>query len=368
MRILALIIIFFLSFTVTVFAEPIKIGVIFADTGRAAEVGRDFFKAIRLIVKDVNQNGGILNRQIKLIEYDNFSKPLSSKKAATQAVKDGVVAVIGASWSSNSKAIAEVLQEAKIPMITPLATNPNVTQVGDYIFRTCFIDPFQGQVMADFAINSLKVRKAAVFINAGSSFSRSLSTEFTKAFRSMGGEILYTGDYLKQENDFTNLINSALPYNPDIVYLSGYSRDSGFIIKQSKKLGLNTIFLGGDGWNSSMYKYGGTAINGHYFTNHWHENIPNPVSKSLINKYNNYKVKSRLALGHDAIMILLNAIQRAGSIEPEQIKTAIAETKLFPGATGNISFNATGDPLKPAVILKFENEKTTFIKMIEPTK
>lgn len=350
----------------SLYAEPIKIAAIFANTGRAADVGRDFFKAVRFAVEEVNNSGGLLKRKIKLLEFDNFSKPLNSKEAAIKAVEAGAVAVIGASWSSNSKAMAEVLQKSKIPMISPIATNPDVTKVGNYIFRICFTDPFQGKVMAKFAINDLFASTAAVFINVDSSFSQSLSREFTKSFKEYGGSIVYTGEYLKQDNNFVTQILNVLKLKPDVVYLSGYSRDSAFIIKQSIKMGVKTLFLGGDGWNLPMYKYGGKSIEGNYFTNHWHEDIPNDLSKKLTKKYAFFSNKGRLVLGYDATMLLIDSIRRASSIDPAKIRDAIASTTDFYGATGKITFDKNGDPMKPAVILRFSKGGTEFVKTVIP--
>jgi branched-chain amino acid transport system substrate-binding protein len=354
-------------FASTAFAEPVRIGVIFAKTGRAAGVGKDFFKAINLLVKDLNRSGGVLGRQIELLEFDNTSTPLGAKQAGMDALQADVVAVIGSSWSSNTKVIADIFQKEGIPLITPLATKPEITEVGSYIFRVCYTDPFQGKVMAKFARTDLSAKTAVVFTNVDSGFSQSLSSEFTHSFESLGGDVLASYDYLRSETDFSAEIEAIHRMQPDVVYLSGYARDSTLIILQCNKMDGHLQFLGGDGWGDGMYDFAGTEIDGNYYTSHWHPQNPNPISDKLQASYGNEKIKgARLVLAYDALMVLIDAIKWAQSTDRDAIRAALAGTVNFPGATGYISFNAKGDPMKPAVILRLENGSSSFIKAVTP--
>lgn len=354
-------------FASTAFAEPIRIGVIFAKTGRAAGVGNDFFKAIHLLTEDLNSSGGVLGRQIELVEFDNASTSLGAKKAGMDTLQANVVAVIGSSWSSNTKVIAEIFQEEGIPLITPLATKPDVTEVGNFIFRVCYTDPFQGQVMAKFARVDLSANTAVVFTNVDSGFSQSLSREFSRSFESLGGKVLGSYDYLRLKTDFSSEIEAIHRLKPDVVYLSGYVRDSTLIILQCNKMDGHLQFLGGDGWNAGMYEFAGNEIDGNYYTTHWHPQNPNPISDKLMARYGKDNIKgARLVLAYDALMVLVDAIKRAQSTDRVTIREALAATVNFQGATGSISFNAKGDPMKTAVILQLENGSSSFIKAVTP--
>ena len=367
MKKLILIGIFCSFFASTAFAEPIRIGVIFAKTGRAADVGKDFFKAINLLAEDLNNTGGVLGRQIELLEFDNTSTSLGAKQAGMEALQANVMAVIGSSWSSNTKVIAEIFQKEGIPLVTPLATNPDVTAVGNYIFRVCYTDPFQGKVMAKFARVDLSAKTAMVFTNVDSGYSQSLSSEFSRSFESLGGKVLARHEYLRLKTDFSSEIEAVHKLTPDVVYLSGYVRDSTLIILQSDKMDGKVQFLGGDGWGSGMYDFAGNEIDGNYYTTHWHPQNPNPISDTLLARYGHEKIKgSRLVLAYDALMVLVDAITRAQTTDGEAIRKALSTTVDFPGATGNISFNAQGDPMKAAVILRLENGSSSFVKAVTP--
>ncbi len=349
-------------------ADPIRIGVVFAKSGPAKNPGQEFFAAIDSMVKDINVAGGVLGRPIEIVEYDNQSTPIGSKKAAQEVVKQDVVAVIGGCWSSNTKILAEILQKEGIPLITPLATQPEVTEIGDYVFRVCYTDPFQGKVMAKFAWDDLSAKTAALFINVDSSYSQSIAKEFAESFETMGGTVVGSYDYLRSETDFSVIVSKVVQAHPDVVYLSGYSRDSTMIILQFHNMGEQMQFLGGDGWNSeTMYGYGNQELDGNYYTNHWHKENPNPISESLQKRYADESFKgARLMLAHDALMVLVDAIERAGSVDRSVLKTTLRATSGFQGATGMISFNAKGDPVKPAVILRLENGSSRFVKAVMP--
>lgn len=352
-------------------AETVKIAAIGAKTGDAATSYASLFPAIRLAAEELNKQGGLLGKQIEVLELDNKSTSLGSKIAAQKAVEAGVAAVIGAYWSSHSLAMAPVLQAAQIPMISPLSTNPKVTLVGDYIFRVCFIDPFQGAVLANFALQDLNAKTAVVLTQAGNAYSMGLAQNFKKGFQKSEGKILWEESYSKGATNFKQIVEKTGSLNPDVVFLPGYPRESGFIIKQARKSGVSAIFLGGDGWGLPMYEYGGEAIHRNYYCVHWHEDSPSEKNQKLIQAYKirygeDTIVTVGVPLSYDAMLVFADAVRRADSLVPAQIRDALSATTNFQGVTGHISFDQNGDPVKSAVILKFDKETLTYVKTIEP--
>lgn len=350
-------------------AEKVTIASIFGKTGPSAHGNKGTIEGIRFAVQELNQQGGLLGKQVEILEYDNQSTPLHSKLAAEKAVKAGVIAVFGANWSSNSLAMAPVLQAAKIPMISPFSTNPDVTIVGDYIFRICFIDSFQGPVMARFAFQDLKAKTAAILINANSRYSEGLAEFFNQCFKKQGGKILFKANYLQDADDFTSYLRKIKRLHPDIVFVPGHNADSVRIIKQARESGLSVPFLGGDGWGNEMYEYAGSAIHGNFYSGHWHKDNENKKSRRFVEKYKKKfgKIeKSGPALAYDVVFLFADAVRRADSLEPAKVRDALMATRNFNGVTGNITFNHNGDPIKPAVILKFDKGTSVYVKTVAP--
>ena len=352
-------------------SESVKVGAILAKTGNAALSNLLHLEGIRFAVDEVNARGGLLGKQIELIEIDNTSTAIGSKIAAQQAVEEQVIAVIGASWSSHSLAMAPVLQDAKIPMISPLSTNPRLTSIGDYIFRACFTDAFQGKVMAQFAFQDLQAKSAAVLSNIGNQYSIQLSEVFMKEFQERGGAILLHADYLQEATDFTPQLEDLVSLQPDVIFVPGYERDSSYIIKQARQMGLVMPFLGGDGWGTLMFDetYAVPDRYDNYCSGSWHQDKPSSKSRQFVKNYTakHATIESGgIALAYDAVMLLADAVERANSLRPEDIREALATTENFEGVTGNITFDEYGDPTKSAVILKLANGSWEFVKTIEP--
>ncbi len=349
----------------------INIGVILAKTGNAAIDAKPGFKVARFAAHEINIKGGINGRKIKIKEFDNQSTPLGAKYAAEKAIKSNVVGVIGSIWSSQSLSMAVILQRAKIPMISPSSTNPKLTLIGNYIFRVCFPDTFQGKVMSNFALNYLHAKTASVLINTDSKYSMGLAEYFIENFQKRG-KIVCEEEYADDTIDFTSQLEDIKKINPDIAFVPDHYRQSAYIIKQSRMLGLKLIFLGGDGWLNQMYKYGGTAIEGNFYVAQWHVDSPIPASKEFVKKYskvNGHADQPVMALTYDAFNVLANAIKRAGTADPKDIRNALAKTKNFPGVTGNISFDKNGDPInKTAVILEFKDKKSVYFKSVYSRK
>lgn len=343
--------------------DTIKIASIFAHTGKAAN-GNYFSKeAVRIIVNKVNAEGGVLGKQIELYELDNKSTAIGSMEAAVNAVRLNVVAVIGASWSTHSLAMASILQKNKIPMISNYSTSPDVTKIGDYIFRVCYINTFQAHTISHFIYKTLKAKKIIILENISSVNSKSLSEAVRVSFNAMGGNVMGTLKYKRNATDFSSLITQIKEMNPDVIVATGKGFDSALIIEQSKEMGLNKIFMGSDGWSKLMYQYT-KDLDGNYFVSHWHKDTENEVSKNIFPYLKN--LGGGAFLSHDAVMVLVDALKRAKSTDPILIKTALSRTKNFKGATGNITFNKNGDPSdKDSIIVQFKDMDIKYIKTVK---
>ncbi len=351
-------------------AEPVKIAAIFAQTGIAAVNNAPYSQMIELAIEELNRKGGLLGRSVELILLDNKSTPLGSMSAAKKAVQLQATAVIGAIWSSHSLAAAPVLQQSGIPMITPISTNPKVTGIGNYVFRVCFIDSFQGKAMAQFAYNKLGAKTAIVLEIINEEFSLTLSEYFVESFMKYGGKVLLKSSYKNNAVDFALLLDKVKVLPSDVVYVPGYARDSGLLIKQAVSMGMHTTFLGGDGWNQ-IYDYGGAAVEGNFYSAAWHPDVPYAKSihlqKIYSQKYKNSLTHTGAPLAYDAVMLLADAVLRAGTLDRSKIRNALAETEGFQGATGTITFDEQGDPLnKEVIILKLEKGGAAYFKSIKP--
>lgn len=352
--------------------EPIKIAAIYALTGVAALDNEDSWLGVRLAVDMVNNNGGILGRNLQLLEFDNQSSALGAVKAAQQAIAQDVTGVIGSAWSAHSVAMAPILERAGIPMISSLSTTPSLTQNKPYIFRVCFTDNFQGIVMAEFARRRLHKQQAVVLTIIDNQFSTGLAHYFSQAFSQFGGEILWQGEYSENAIDFTNIVNKLQHLKPDVVFIPGYLRDSGLLIKQSVQNGVQTQFLGGDGWDIGMVLYGDDTVYGHYYVSHWHTAMADSDSerfKALFSQhYPDYQViTAGSALAFDAVMVLVEAIRHSRSTERTQVRDVLAQTHNFNGVTGQISFDNDGNPIgKQAIILQLSPLAPKFVTRILP--
>jgi branched-chain amino acid transport system substrate-binding protein len=369
MSILAL---FGLSPLPAIAVEPVKIAAIFATTGIATTNNEPHVRCVELAVEEINNQGGLLGRPVELIILDNKSTPIGSNLAAKKAVQLQVTAVIGAAWSSHSLRIAPVLQQAKIPMITGSSTNPKVTRIGNYIFRTCFIDSFQARAMAHFAFTELRAKTAVVLEIINEEFSLTLAELFVSSFQEYGGKVVLKGSYENDAVDFANLLNEVKRLQPDVVYVPGYARDCGLLIKQAVSMGIETTFLGGDGWAGPLlYTSGGNVLEGNYYSAHWHPDVRFPQSVHLQElydrKYGGVIPHMNAPLNFDAAMLLADAIRRAGTLDRGKIRDALAETREFQGATGAIRLDEHGDPLnKPLVIMKLGRDAPMYFKTIQP--
>jgi len=352
-------------------ADTILIGEIGSLTGSEATFGISTKNAIELALKEVNAAGGVKGKKVEVRVYDDQSKPEEAANAATRLInQDQVLLILGEVASTNSLAMARKAQPAAVPMISNASTNPKVTEVGDYIFRVCFIDPFQGFVMAKFARDHLKLNKVAILRDLGSDYSQGLSDVFERKFTEMGGKIVGQETYTKGNTDFRSQLTALKRLQPEGIYIPGYYNDVGIIAKQAKELGINAKLMGGDGWDSEkLFELGGTAVQGNYFSNHYSPDDPNPRIQSFIADYKalwGSVPDSLAALGYDAAMVAVDAMKRAPTLDRKAVRDAIAATKNFPGVTGTITLDDKRNATKPAVVLEVGQGKTKYVATIAP--
>jgi branched-chain amino acid transport system substrate-binding protein len=354
-------------------SEPteIVVGEYGSLTGTDATFGTSSRNGIEMAMDEVNKAGGVLGKKIRVIVEDDQTKPEEAQTVVTKLIsKDGVVAVLGEVASSRSLAAAPVAQQSGIPMISPSSTNVKVTQVGDYIFRVCFIDPFQGLVMAKFATNTLKVKNVAILRDIKNDYSVGLADVFIENFKKMGGKIVADQSYSAGDIDFSAQLTSVKASNPQAIFVPGYYTEVGLIARQAKKLGMNATLMGGDGWDSpKLIEIGGEALNGSYFSNHYSVDDPSPAIQKFVADYKsrfNEVPDALAALAYDAAHILADSIRKANTTDGAKLRDAIAQTTDYPGVTGKITIDKDRNSVKPAVVLQVKDGKLAFVETITP--
>lgn len=341
-------------------------------TGSESTFGVSTHKGVMMAVEEANKAGGVKGKQIRIVSYDDQGKSDEAVTAVTKLItQDKVGLVIGEVASSRSIAAGAVAQQYKIPMVSPSSTNPKVTQLGDYIFRVCFIDPFQGSVMAKFAINNLKIKTAAVFRDIRSDYSVGLANYFTEEFKKLGGQVVADIAYSSGDLDFKSQLTSIKALKPEGLFVPGYYTEVGLVARQAKELGLTAILMGGDGWDSEkLTEIGGDAIKGGYFSNHYSPDDKNPVVQNFVAQYKTKygEIPSGLAaMGYDAALVSIDAAKRAPDLSPKSIRDALSATKNFQGVTGIITINEERNAVKPAVVLKvIGSNQYQFVTTINP--
>ena len=358
--------------------NSLKIGLLNEMTGGNATFGTSSANGAKMAFKEANAKGGVLGKQIVAVIADNKSEPSEAANAMTKlAMQDGVVAVTGGFASSNAIAASSVAESAKVPFLVVGTTNPKVTvddktkKVKDYTFRVCFIDPFQGTVGANFVLNTLKLKKAAIMVDNSSDYSKGLAAFFREAFAKGGGTIVAEEAYLQKDQDFKSVLTKLKSMNADVLYVPGYYEEVGKIVKQAREMGINAPVVGGDGWDSpKLVEIGGAAaLNNTYFTNHYSVEDNSPASKAFADAYKKEygQMPDALAvLGYDAANLLIDAIKRANSVDKSKIQAALAATKAFPAITGATTLNATHDAVKSAVIIEMKNGKQIYKATVKP--
>lgn len=352
-------------------SNEIRIGQFGSMTGGEASFGQATDKGVRLAIDEKNSAGGINGKKIVLISEDDQGKPEEAaavvKKLITQ---DKVIALIGEVASTRSLFAAPIAQQYKVPMVSPSSTNPKVTQVGDYIFRVCFIDPFQGPVVARFAYENLKLRKAAVLKDLKSDYSLGLAEFFTKKFKELGGQIVAEETFQTGDSDFKAQLTHIRAANPDALFIPAYYTEVGLIARQARQLGIKAVLLGGDGWDSpKLFEIGKDAVDGAYFADHYSAESPSPNTQKFIKAYKEkYKVMpgGLDASGYDAALILFEALEKAPDLKPESIRAALAATKDFEGATGKITIDGDRNASKDVFMIQLKDGKYKFATVFHP--
>ena len=351
-------------------AEPVRIAMITARTGEAGKTNQISFVGARFAVDEINRAGGILGRPVKLLEYDNKSTPEGSAEAARKAVAAGAAAVVGCNWSSHSQAMAAVLQQAGVPMISHMSTNEAVTKTGDYIFRACFTDAFQGVGMARFAYDRLDCKSAAVLIDGDRMYSRGLGRAFTEAFESLGGKVLMTATYSASGDvDYDGLVREVIRFAPAALFVPGGYRDATAIFVRARAAGYTGHRLSGDGVGIRMFDSIGDKADDIYFSSHWTRWVDTPESKDFVRRFEKLvgpAQEDSYALVYDSFMLLKDAMERAGTTDGDKVRDALAATSGFAGVTGTIRFDENGDPIKPMVVNQLKFGGMLFVEQIYP--
>lgn len=370
----------------------IRIGEYGSMTGSRATFGTSTHQGILLAVDEVNAGGGIGGTAIRLMSEDDQGRPEEAATAANKLIsQDRVIALLGEVASSASLAAAPIAQKSGVPMISPSSTNERVTQTGDFIFRVCYIDPFQGQVMARFTAHSLRLTQVAILRDLRNDYSIGLANVFRSTFESLGGTITSDQSYQEGDTDFRAFLTTILATNPQAIFVPGYYTEVGLIARQSRDLGFTGPLLGGDGWVSpSLIEIGGPALEGCYFSNHYATDDPSPVVQDFISRYRDRFKETpdgMAALGYDAARLLIHVLKQIakedpetfkalqGSVDPSQpdrakalvrLRDGIAAVSNFPGATGSISIDENRNAVKPIVVLQIRDADLRLVERIAP--
>ena len=353
-------------------SDKIVIGEFASLTGNEATFGLSQDMGLKIAVEDINTSGGLLGKRVELVTEDNQGKTNETVSVVSKLINiNKVCAVIGEVASSRSKAAAPICQNAKIPMITPASTNPEVTKLGDYIFRVCYTDSFQAVVNAKFAIDYLKINKVAILIDQKNAYSTGLAENFKNVFIKMGGIITSEQKYSNGDKDFNAQLTSIKATSPQAVFIPGYYTDVNLISIQARESGLSVPLFGGDGWESEKLIGGKAkdALEGCYFSTHVSSENPAANVQDFIKKFRAKYSKEPdcyAFLAYDAGMILFDAIKKAGSVEGDKIRSMIAQTKNFPGLSGNITINEQRNAVKPCVIIEITGGKFKLKETINP--
>jgi branched-chain amino acid transport system substrate-binding protein len=356
--------------------ETIKIGANLELSGGVASYGQSIEEGLKLAIEEINKDG-IDGKKLELVTFDNKSDAAEATNGAIKLIsQDKVAAIIGAATSTNTLAQVEIAQKNKTPLITPTGTNSTITfkdgVLNDFVFRTCFIDPFQGTVAANFASKDLKVKNAAIIIDSSSDYSKGLAASFQESFEGSGGKIVAEEAYVAKDTDFNAILTNIKAKNPDFIFLPGFYEEVGLIIKQARSLGIDVPVMGGDGWDSPTLVdiAGAGALNNTFITNHYSSGDSDPKVQDFVKafqgKYDGKSPDAFAALGYDTAYFLADAIKRAGGGDPEKIRKALEETDGLQVVSGNLKVNENHDQVKAAVILEYKEGKQEFNTKVNP--
>lgn len=352
-------------------ADEIVIGKYDSMTGNDAAFGADSAKGLQMAVDEINAAGGIKGKKVRVISLDDQSKSEEAAAVTTRLINQNhVVAILGGMSSGRSKAAAPIAQANKIPFVSHASTSPDVTAIGEFIFRICFIDPFQGLVVARFANENLKVKTAAILRDVKNDYSVGLADVFAEEFKKRGGKIVGDASYMSGDVDFKAQLTQLRSVNPEMIFIPGYYSEVGLIARQARQLGVKSIFMGGDAWDSDrLYQIGKDAIDGGYYVHHYSTESTVPTVAAFVKKFrsiHNSTPQVLSALEYDAAKVLFAAIERAPDLSGEAIRKELAKTKDFDGVTGKITLNEKRDAVKSAVVVQVDKTNLKYITTINP--
>lgn len=350
---------------------PLVIGAFFAMTGPMATFGITSVRGAQMAVDEINSEGGIKGRPLKLVVLDDQGKTDEATNAVARLIDlNNAVAIVGEVASTLSLAGGRIAQRRKIPMVSPSSTNPKVTQIGDYIFRVCFIDPFQGFAMAKFARERLKLSRIAVLKDVRNDYSIGLNNAFIKAFTEMGGQIVAQESYGAGDTEFSAQLTKIRGTSPEGLYVPGYYTEVGAIARQARRLGITVPLMGGDGWESpELRAIGGKDIVGSYYSNHFAHDQPSEQARKFIDGYKkrfNQPAGALASLGYDAVHVVADAMRRAPEITPKAIRDALATTRDLPTVAGLLTLDEQRNPIKPAVVVRVTESGEVFEAEVAP--
>ncbi len=355
-------------------SDEIKIGANFEMTGNVANYGSATLDGLKLAIKEVNDAGGVNGKKITIVDADNKSEASEAVNAATKLISDDKVKVIvGPAVTANVIAESQVATDNKVPIIAPDATSPDVTvengQVKPYIFRSCFIDPQQGSVMAKFATEKLKAKTAVIYVDNSTDYSKSLGKVFKEKFEAAGGKVLDQQAFVAKDTDFKATLTTLKAANADVIFVPAYYEEVGKIVKQARELGITCPILGTDGWDDPKVAdiAGADALNNTFFSTHYSDK--DESVKGFVDAFTSeygHAPNVFAALGYDAGKMLVDAIKRAGSDDPEAIRKALEETKDLKVGTGTITMDKNHNPIKQAVILENKGGDRVMVAKIMP--
>ncbi len=352
--------------------DTIPVGEFASLTGKEAAFGNSSHKGTLLAIEDVNAAGGLLGKKLELFTEDTRSTPGESATVVRKLIsRNKVIAILGEVASGRSLEGASVCQPNKVPMISPSSTKPEVTEKGEYIFRVCFIDPFQGNVLARFATKTLNVKKVALIVDAAAPYSVGLASNFKETFAGLGGTVAIEQKFSSGDKDFKAQLTAIKAANPEAIFAPCYYTEAALIVRQSRELGINVPVFGGDGWEApELLEIGGKAMEGTYYSTHYSAEDKAPRVQEFVKKYrarwNGETPDAMSALGYDSAMVLADAAKRAGTVEEPKLRDAIAATKDFEGVTGKTTLDANRNATKPAVIITVKDGKFKYVETINP--
>ena len=353
-------------------AETIEVGEFASLHGSEAAFGQSSHKGTVLAIEQINAAGGVLGKKIDLISEDNQSKAGESATIVKKLItRDHVVAVLGEVASGRSLEAAPICQGNKIPMISPSSTNPKVTQTGDYIFRVCFTDPFQGKLLSEFARTTLKAKKVAILSDVAAPYSVGLAQYFREPFLAGGGQVVVAQKYSSHDKDFRGQLTAIKAANPDAIFVPGYYTEAGLIVLQARQLGITVPLFGGDGWEApELIDTAGRALEGTYYSTHYSPEADSPLVKDFVKKFqarfSGETPDAMAALGYDSAMVLVDALKRAGTTDSAKLRDAIAATKDLECVTGKTTLGTDRNPTKSAVIVTVKDGKFKYVETISP--